>query len=67
MSKPISLRLKDGVVRDVDTLATELKINKSKVVLLLIDVALGTHDINMIKNHYYNVAEMLFRHGNAKK
>lgn len=67
MSKSIGLRLKNSTLRDVELLANELNINKSKVVLLLIDVALGTHDIDMIKNHYYNVGETLFKHGNTKR
>ena len=67
MSRAIGLRLKDNVMDDITGLARELGINQSKVIRLLIDVALGTHDVNMIKNHYYNVGEMLFKHGNTKK
>lgn len=66
MSRPLGLRLNDDVMDNITGLARELGINQSKVVRLLIDVALGTHDINMIKNHYYNVGEMLFKHGNTK-
>lgn len=67
MSRPVGLRLNDDVMRDVNLLSDKLKINRSKTVKLLIDVALGTHDIDMIANHYYNVGGDLFKHGNTKK
>lgn len=66
MSKSFGLRLKDDVMSCVDELASKLNINKSKVVLLLIDVALSTNTIDMIMNHYYHVHDRLFKHGNTK-
>lgn len=67
MSKSFGFRLKDDVTNFVESLSNELNVNKSKVVLLLLDIAISTHTVDMIKNHYYNVRYDLFKHGNSKK
>ena len=52
MSKMISFRPTEGITSYIDTVAKELGINKSKAILLLLDLSESSFTMDNIETHY---------------
>ena len=62
MSKMISFRPTEGITSYIDTVAKELGINKSKAILLLLDLSESSFTMDNIETHYnYTKYDLLKR------